>query len=108
MVTTAYLQKVQTVKCRPNLYDNLERQIVVIIHLLKQEDILCTSALYGYCTWLVKRTHGDGSSPVTTQLMQIIFFSYTTGFYFHAGILVRENRYAILLIINQTLYKYGR
>lgn len=73
MVTTAYLQKVQTVKCRPNLYDNLERQIVVIIHLLKQEGILCTSALYGYCTWLVKRTHGDGSSPVTTQLMQIIF-----------------------------------
>ena len=27
MVTTAYLQKVQTVKCRPNLYDNLERRI---------------------------------------------------------------------------------
>lgn len=29
------------------------------------------------------------------------FFSYTTGFYFYAGILVRENRYAILSIINQ-------
>lgn len=80
MVTTAYLQKVQTVKCRPNLYDNLERQIVVIIHLLKQEGILCTSALYGYCTWLVKRTHSDGSSPVTTTPFIKSFFSYTTGF----------------------------
>lgn len=66
MVTTAYLQEVQTVKCRPNLYDNPERRIVVIIHLLKQEGILCTNSLYGYRTWLVKRTHGDGSSPVTT------------------------------------------
>lgn len=33
MVTTAYLQKVQTVKCRPNLYDDPERRIVVIIRL---------------------------------------------------------------------------
>mgnify|MGYP007135437020 CR=1 FL=1 len=36
-------------------YDNLERRIVVIIHLLKQEGILCTNALYGYRTWLYKR-----------------------------------------------------
>ena len=67
-------------------YDNLERRIVVIIHLLKQEGILCTSALYGYCTWLVKRTHGDGSSPVTTQ---VCFFTMPillsdVGFYSHA------------------------
>nr|DAG60077.1 MAG TPA: hypothetical protein [Caudoviricetes sp.] len=34
------------------LQDNPERRIVVIIHLLKQEGILCTNALYGYCTWL--------------------------------------------------------
>lgn len=27
MVTTAYLQKVQTIKCRPNLYDDPERRI---------------------------------------------------------------------------------
>lgn len=54
MVTTAYLQKVQPVKCRPNLYDNLERQIVAIIHLQKQEGVLCTNALYGYCAWLCK------------------------------------------------------
>lgn len=54
MVTTAYLQKVQAVKCRPNLYDNPERRIVVIIHLLKQEGILCTNSLYGYRTWLYK------------------------------------------------------
>lgn len=78
MVTTAYLQKVQTVKCRPNLYDNLERQIVVIIHLLKQEGILCTSALYGYCTWLVKRTHSDGSSPVTTTHLLLHHFFLVT------------------------------
>nr|DAF36587.1 MAG TPA: hypothetical protein [Bacteriophage sp.] len=25
------------------------------------------------------------------------FFSYTTGFYFHVGILVREDRYAIFI-----------
>lgn len=52
MVTTAYLQKVQTVKCRPNLYDDPERRIVVIIRLLKQEGILCTNSLYEYRTWL--------------------------------------------------------
>ena len=54
-------------------YDNLERRIVVIIRLLKQEGILCTNSLYGYR------------------------ISYTTGFYFHAGILVREDRYAIFI-----------
>ncbi len=27
MVTTAYLQKVQTIKCRPNLYDDPKRRI---------------------------------------------------------------------------------
>ena len=43
MVTTAYLQKVQTVKCRPNLYDNPERRIVAIVRLSKQEGTLCTS-----------------------------------------------------------------
>ena len=49
-------------------YDDPERRIVVvvIIHLLKQEGILCTNALYGYRTWLYEARHGDGSSPVTT------------------------------------------
>ena len=50
-------------------YDNLERRIVVIMRLLvKQEGILCTNALYGYCTWLYKAQRSDGSSPVTTLL----------------------------------------
>lgn len=34
------------------LHDDPERRIVVIIHLLKQEGILCTNSLYGYRTWL--------------------------------------------------------
>nr|DAD95385.1 MAG TPA: hypothetical protein [Podoviridae sp. ctsNK10] len=34
------------------LHDDPERRIVVIIHLLKQEGILCTNSLYGYHTWL--------------------------------------------------------
>jgi hypothetical protein len=53
-------------------------------------------------------THSDGSSPVTTTHLLLHHFLVTQKVYFHAGILVRENRYAILLIINQTLYKYGR
>lgn len=40
------------VECVRVSYDNLERQIVVIIHLQKQEGVLRTNALYGYCTWL--------------------------------------------------------
>lgn len=39
--------------------------------------------------------------------MQIIFQLHNR-FYFHAGILVRENRYAILLIINQTIYNMDK
>ena len=62
MVTTAYLQKVQTVKCRPNLYDDPERRIVVIMHTFK---------MYGHSSEHLGESHG--SSPVTTQLMQIIF-----------------------------------
>ena len=77
-------------------YDNLERRIVVIIRLLKQEGILCTNSLYGYRTWLCKAHTSDGSSPVTTTHL-LNLFSYTTGFYFHAGILVREDRYAIFI-----------
>lgn len=96
MVTTAYLQKVQTVKCRPNLYDDPERRIVVIIHLLKQEGILCTNSLYGYRTWLQKRTHSDGSSPVTTTPL-LNHFLVINRFYFHAGISVREDRYTIFI-----------
>ena len=34
------------------LHDNPERRIVVTIHLLKQEGILCANSLYGYRTWL--------------------------------------------------------
>lgn len=79
MVTTAYLQKVQTVKCGPNLYDDPERRIVVIIRLLKQEGILCTNSLYEYRTWLRKAHTSDGSSPVTTTPL-LNLFSYTTGF----------------------------
>ena len=94
MVTTAYLQKVQTVKCRPNLYDDPERRIVVIIHLLKQEGILCTNA--SRVSYLAIKRNSDGSSPVTTTPL-LNLFSYTTGFYFHAGILVREDRYAIFI-----------
>lgn len=109
MVTTAYLQKVQTVKCRPNLYDNLERQIVVIIHLLKQEGILCTSALYGYCTWLVKRTHSDGSSPVTTtHLLLHHFFSYTKGFISMQAYWFVRIDMPFLSIINQTIYNMDK
>ena len=84
MVTTAYLQRVQTVKCRPNLYDNPERRIVVIIHLLKQEGILCTNSLYGYRTWLYVRKHSDGSSPVTTT--PLLNYFLVTQFYFHVSI----------------------
>ena len=47
-------------------YDDPERRIVVIIHLLKQEGILCTNSLYEYRTWLCKAHTSDGSSPVTT------------------------------------------
>jgi hypothetical protein len=36
------------------------------------------------------------------------FFLVTQKVYFHAGILVRENRYAILLIINQTIYNMDK
>ena len=44
------------VECVRVSYDNLERQIVVIVHLQKQEGTLCTNALYGYCAWLCKTT----------------------------------------------------
>nr|UWG30536.1 MAG: hypothetical protein [Bacteriophage sp.] len=46
----------------------------------------------------IKREYSDGSSLVTTTPFIVSF----------SGILVRENRYAILLIINKTLYKYGK
>ena len=56
--------------------------------------------MYEFIIWVsylaIKRTHSDGSSPVTTTHL-LNLFSYTTGFYFHAGILVREDRYAIFI-----------
>lgn len=44
------------VECVRVSYDNLERQIVVIVHLQKQEGTLRTNALHGYCAWLCKTT----------------------------------------------------
>jgi hypothetical protein len=44
----------------------------------------------------VKRTHSDGSSPVTTTPF-IVSFLVINRFYFHAGISVREDRYAIFI-----------
>ena len=43
-------------------YDSLERRIVVIMHTFK---------MYGHSSEHLGESHG--SSPVTTQLMQIIF-----------------------------------
>ena len=64
---TACLQEVLR-EMQSLLHDDPERRIVVIIRLLKQEGILCTNSLYGYCAWLYKvHTYSDGSSPVTTS-----------------------------------------
>ena len=49
MVTTAYLQKVQTVKCRPNLYDDPERRIVGIMHT-ERKDVVEKIYLYKHLT----------------------------------------------------------
>lgn len=73
MVTTAYLQRVQTVKCRPNLYDNPERRIVVIMHTFK---------MYGHSSEHLGESHG--SSPVTTTPLLNHFL--VTQFYFHVSI----------------------
>ena len=88
-------------------YDNLERRIVVIIHLLKQEGILCTNALYGYCTWLYKAQNSDGSSPVTTQVCFYlpIFLHHLllsdVGFILMLNVLVCEDRHVFIMYINQ-------
>ena len=42
----------------------------------------------------VKHTHSDGSSPVATTPFIV---SFLDRFYFHAGILVREDRYTIFI-----------
>ena len=44
------------------LHDDPERRIVVIIHLLKQEGILCTNSLYGYRTFGYKSANSFASS----------------------------------------------
>ena len=72
-------------KCDLTFYDSLERQIVVIMHTFK---------MYGHSSEHLGESHG--SSPVTTTPL-LNLFSYTTGFYFHACILVREDRYAIFI-----------
>ena len=53
-------------------YDNLERRIVVIIHLLKQEGILCTNSYKDIVLGYIKCTHSDGSSPVTTLVYHVL------------------------------------
>lgn len=63
------------------LQDNPERRIVVIIRLLKQEGILCTNSLYGYCAWLYKariQRRFESSNHYTFyriifQLQQVLF-----------------------------------
>ena len=55
-------------------YDNLERRIVVIIHLLKQEGILCTNSYKDIVLGYSKAQHSDGSSPVTTQMLYYPIF----------------------------------
>ena len=63
----------------------------------------------------IKREYSDGSSPVTTATFIVSFFSYTTGFIsmqvylfvIWAYWFVRIDM-PFLLIINQTIYKYGR
>ena len=50
------------------LHDNLERRIVVIIHLQEQQEgILCTNSYKGIVLGYSKAQHSDGSSPVTTS-----------------------------------------
>lgn len=104
MVTTAYLQKVQTVKCRLNLHDNPERRIVVIIHLLKEaRGYTMYEFIKGIVLGYIKCTHSDGSSPITTLVYHVFSYNFSP---FGIGTLVRENRCTILMIINQTNIYY--
>ena len=52
-------------------YDDPERRIVVIIHLLKQEGILCINSYKDIMLGYGKARHSDGSSPVTTSTVFI-------------------------------------
>ena len=54
-------------KCDLILHDDPERRIVVIIHLLKQEGILCINSYKDIVLGYSKEQHSDGSSPVTTS-----------------------------------------
>ena len=89
-------------------YDNPERRIVVIIHLLKQEGILCTNSYKGIVLGYSKAQHSDGSSPVTTSNALLPDFSCifylnvnVVGFISMLNVLVCEDRHVFIMYINQ-------